>query len=154
MKKFLGRCSCGQVKYSIRKEPIFTHACHCQLCRRSTASAFVINSFIETANFAIESGEVIESPGSAGSGQDHKIHRCPNCYDQIISIYGNSSSLVLLKTSTLDDPSNFPPQAHIFVKRKAEWLELGGEIPQFEEYYDNEKLLSAESFARGKSVGW
>ena len=51
MAKHYGRCSCGEVQYHITDEPMFTHACHCKLCQRYTASAFVVHSIIETENF-------------------------------------------------------------------------------------------------------
>ena len=51
MEKHKGGCSCGDVRYHITDEPLFTHACHCKLCQRYTASAFVVHSLIEASNF-------------------------------------------------------------------------------------------------------
>ena len=60
--------------------------------------------------------------------------------------------LAVLKTTTLDDPNSFPPQAHIFVKSKLKWLELGSTIPKFEEFYDREEVYPKESLERRKKL--
>ena len=41
-----GGCSCGQVRYQITQKPLFTHACHCTDCQRSTGSAFIVHSWV------------------------------------------------------------------------------------------------------------
>ena len=75
MAKHDGRCSCGEVQYHITDEPMFTHACHCKLCQRYTASAFVVHSIIEAENFVFEKGNLITTVGPSGSGSGHSIKR-------------------------------------------------------------------------------
>ena len=41
-----GTCGCGNVKYIIKDEPLFTQACHCKDCKISTGSSFVIHTMI------------------------------------------------------------------------------------------------------------
>ncbi|PZX11848.1 hypothetical protein LX81_03817 [Palleronia aestuarii] len=36
-----GRCLCGAVEIAVRPETAELHACHCEMCRRWTGSAFV-----------------------------------------------------------------------------------------------------------------
>lgn len=38
-----GQCLCGSVQYMITGEPIYSVACHCTKCRRSTGTSFVTN---------------------------------------------------------------------------------------------------------------
>ena len=152
MSEFSGGCSCGEVKYKILDEPFFTHACHCSLCQKYTASAFVIHSPIETTNFVLESGSLTDTPGPSGSGEKHTVMRCKICSDQIFSHIHGNERIVDLKTSALDSPNRFPPQAHIYTKSKLKWLELGGPIPQYLEYYDREKIYPPEGLERRKKV--
>src|SRR5260370_26076799 len=42
-----GGCACGEVRYRLTSEPLFTHCCHCLNCQRQTGNAFVINLLIE-----------------------------------------------------------------------------------------------------------
>ena len=85
MTKHNGECSCGQVQYTLNNDPIFTHACHCTLCQRYSASAFIVHSLMEKTNFSLERGNLIETMGPSGSGKGHTIKRCQTCGDQIYS---------------------------------------------------------------------
>lgn len=150
--RFKGGCSCGELRYTIFEEPMFTHACHCRLCQRYTASAFVVHSPVEMTNFKLDSGELVQTPGPSGSGGGHTINRCKNCCDQIYSHAFNNPKIAVLKTTTLDQPNQFPPQAHIYVQTKLHWVELNDTVPQFDEFYDREEMYSSESLARRKKV--
>ena len=55
---------------------------------------------------------------------------------------------------TFDQPENFLPQAHIFAKSKLSWVSLDVAIPRFGEYYNKEEMLSKDSLARRKAIGW
>jgi hypothetical protein len=52
-----GGCACGEVRYRLTSEPLFTHCCHCLNCQRQTGSAFVINMLIETNRVELLAGE-------------------------------------------------------------------------------------------------
>lgn len=145
---YTGRCSCGEVRYRISRAPIFTHACHCRLCQRSTASAFILHSFIEADHFHLEQGQLKPWDGATGSGKGQKIWRCAHCSDQIFSIYHGKDKRLLLKTASLDDAERFPPEAHIFIARKLDWVTLDDRVPQFDRAYDRQTLFSAESLQR------
>lgn len=152
MVQFTGGCSCGDVRYTILDTPMFTHACHCRHCQIYTASAFVVHSPIETTNFVLNCGDLMETTGPSGSGGGHTIKRCGRCGDQIYSHISNNSKIAVLKTTTLDEANRFPPQAHIYVQSKLNWVELGETIPQFDEFYDREEMYPTESLARRKAV--
>ena len=147
MEKHEGGCSCGDVRYHITDEPMFTHACHCKLCQRYTASAFVVHSRIEASNFVVDRGNLINTVGPSGSGHGHSIKRCERCGDQIYSHFGalGTDQLIVLKTTTLDDAEMFPPLAHIFTKSKLSWVELGTDIPRFEKSYEINEIYSKRS---------
>jgi len=149
-----GGCSCGDVRYHISQEPIFTQACHCRLCQKQTASAFVVRTMIESSNFHLDSGELIRLHGATGSGRGQEVYRCINCKVQIYSIFNNSDVMTFIKTATFDEPDRFPPQAHIFTKSKLNWVNLEGSTPCFDEFYNKEELLSEESLKRRQVIGW
>ncbi len=154
MRLYEGGCSCGRLGYHISNEPIFTQTCHCRLCQRQTALAFVVRTMIESSYFHVDSGEFICVHGQTGSGKGQKVYRCATCKEQIYSIFNDSDATTFLKTATFDEPELFPPQAHIFTKSKLSWVNLHGRIPFFEEYYNKEELVSEDSLARRKAIGW
>ena len=45
-----------------------------------------------------------------------------------------------IRTSSLDEAQNFPPQAHVFTKSKVDWIHLDNKIPSFEIWHDRNKL--------------
>ena len=55
-------------------------------------------------------------------------------------------------TTTLNEPSRFPPQAHIYVRSKLPWVELSGVIPVFEEFYRREDIYTHEGLKRLDSL--
>ena len=55
---------------------------------------------------------------------------------------------------TFDEPERFPAQPQIFTKSKLSWINLDGAIPPSEEYYNKEEMLSKDSLARRKAIGW
>ena len=150
MTKYNGKCSCGQVGYTLKNDPIFTHACHCSLCQRYTASAFILHSLMETSNFTLINGSLSETVGPSGSGKGHVIKRCPNCGDQIYSHFMGLNNLLVLKTTTLSDANELPPQAHVFLDSKLEWLKLSDDIPKFDKFYRREEIYSDDSLKRMK----
>ena len=46
MESLKGSCACGEVNYTITNKPLFTQACHCKDCKKSTGSSFVIHTMI------------------------------------------------------------------------------------------------------------
>ena len=46
-----GGCACGEVRYRVTSDPLFTHCCHCLNCQRQTGSAFVINVLIGATTY-------------------------------------------------------------------------------------------------------
>ena len=131
-----GGCSCGQVRFELRGKPMFTHACHCHLCQQSTGSAFILHSLIEGDLFELTSGKLADFEGPSGSGRRHIVKRCSRCGDPIVSYFGETEHVAVVKTGALDDPNTFPPEAHIFVNTKLSWIKLTDKMPQFEGFYD------------------
>ena len=35
-----GSCTCGEVKFEVKGDPVRIHNCHCKLCQRVTGSSF------------------------------------------------------------------------------------------------------------------
>ena len=48
-----GTCGCGNVKYKIIDKPLFTQACHCKDCKKSTGSSFVIHTMVLENDFQV-----------------------------------------------------------------------------------------------------
>src|SRR5438445_8934080 len=82
-----GGCACGEVRYRLASEPLFTHCCHCLNCQRQTGSAFVINLLIEADRVELFAGEPQPVDVPRGGGKKQRIFRCPICRVAVFSRY-------------------------------------------------------------------
>jgi hypothetical protein len=146
-----GGCACGEVRYRLTSEPLFTNCCHCLNCQRQTGSAFVINVLIETDRVELLAGEpqAVDVPRDDGSTQ--RIFRCPTCQVAVFSQY-TRPEVRYVRAGTLDQPSSVAPDAHIFTRSKLSWITLPDSAPAFEIYYDMEELWPAGSRERIKAI--
>jgi hypothetical protein len=146
-----GGCACGAVRYRLGSAPMFVNCCHCTWCQRETGSAFVINALIETDRLAV-TGEMLAVATPSESETPQIIHRCPTCHVALWSHYGGRTSIAFVRAGTLDKPNPVKPDAHIFTRSKLPWVNLKGDAPAFEIFYEMKKLWPAESQARRKAA--
>jgi hypothetical protein len=146
-----GGCSCGEVRYRLTSEPLFTHCCHCLSCQRQTGSAFVINLLIEADRVELLAGapQPVDVPRDDGSTQ--RIFRCPTCQVAVYSQY-TLPEVLFVRGGTLDDPSRVAPDVHIYTRSKLSWVALPESVPAFEVYYDTKALWPRASLERLKAV--
>jgi hypothetical protein len=146
-----GGCACGEVRYRLMSEPLFTHCCHCLNCQRQTGSAFVINLLIEADRVELLGREpqAIDVPRDDGSKQ--RIFRCPSCQVAVYSEYGRPE-VRFIRAGTLDEPRDVTPDVHIFAKSKVNWVTLPESVPAVEIYYDRNELWPADSLRRLEAV--
>jgi hypothetical protein len=150
--RFEGGCICGGVRYALTSRPMFINACHCRDCQRQTGGPFAINALIETDRIDIVEGEPVCVPQPSPSGRGHDIYRCPKCQGAVWSDYGHRPALRFVRVSTLDDPTAFKPDAHIFTRSKLPWVTLSPDIPAFDVFYDLKTQWPPESLARRRAI--
>tara|TARA_R110002110_G_scaffold10551_2_gene51951 strand:- start:133 stop:615 length:483 start_codon:yes stop_codon:yes gene_type:complete len=144
-----GRCTCGQVHYTMHRQPMFVHCCHCSWCQRETGSAFAINALIESDQLRITKGaiEQIETPSNSGSGQ--VVVRCPRCEVALWSHYGAAKEKVaFVRVGTLNNPNLCPPDIHIYTSTQQDWIELGDTAVKVDEFYRRSEYWPAQSLER------
>ena len=147
-KKLFGSCACGDVEYFINDNPLFTQACHCKDCKKSTGSSFVIHTMIFEDDLVVK-GKVSSTELPTGSGKGYRAFFCINCGVYLYCIYNVAKGRVAIRSSTLKIP--FPPQAHIFTKYKDPWIEILNKDICYETTYNREKTWPKESLMRLKS---
>lgn len=144
-----GGCACGLVRYRLSAPPLFVHGCHCHHCQRETGSAFAWNGMIESDRIEVTRGTpaLFELPTASGKGQT--VRRCPDCGVALWSTYGGPGPLVsFVRIGTLDDPTAFPPKAHMFADCMTDWFVAQAGIPLSPAYYDRASLWPEESLKR------
>jgi hypothetical protein len=146
-----GGCSCGEVRYRLTSEPLFTHCCHCLNCQRQTGSAFVVNALIEADRVELLAGEPQPVDVPRGGGKKQRIFRCPACEIAVYSRY-TRATILFVRGGTLDDPSQVTPDVHIYTRSKLSWVALPDSVPAFATYYDTKKLWPAASLDRLEAI--
>jgi hypothetical protein len=148
-----GGCDCRQVRYRLRRRPLFVHCCHCSWCQRESGASFALNALIEADQVELLNGEPdwVDTPSASGKGQ--QIARCPTCRIALWSYYSGAGPLMrFVRVGTLDQAAQYPPDIHIYTSTKQPWLVLTPGAPAVPEYYDREKFWPAASLARRKAL--
>lgn len=148
-----GRCACGREHYKINEEPLFTHACHCTDCQRTTGSAFVVHLVVAEVDFEIE-GETRMSTIATGSGAGCDLHFCTQCGTYIWCRYRyHQVPVIAVRGGTLDDTSAVSPQVHIFTRSKQPWVRLPDDVPAYEEACGREGVWPETSVSKYNLLG-
>lgn len=151
-----GHCTCGEVRYRLKREPIVVHCCHCRWCQRETGSAFVINAVIETDHVELLAGEPerIDLPSASGRGQ--QVQRCPTCGVDLWSHFGGAGDqAAFVRVGTMDDPDACPPDVHIYTDSKQPWVILPEDAEQFAQFYSGKdvvRIYGEEGAARWREL--
>ena len=142
-----GSCGCGKVEYTITDKPLFTQACHCKNCKKSTGSSFVIHTMVFEEDFFLK-GDVSSTQLPTGSGKGYRAYFCNNCGVYLYCKYKVAVGRIAVRSATLDNPIS--PQAHIYVKDKDPWIDITNKKICFDTMYDREKIWPNESLKRLK----
>ena len=117
----LGSCLCGQVKISVRGDPIRIGLCHCTDCRKESGSAFTFYGIWPSSQFA-HTGDVSQFKGR---------HFCPRCGSRLFSVEEQEAEIKLGVLAHV--PTDFTPSYELWVKRRESWLRPIERAQQYEE---------------------
>jgi hypothetical protein len=146
-----GGCTCGNVRYRLNGKPLIVHACHCTWCQRETGTAHAWNALYEADRVVHLKAEpeIVDTPSASGKGQ--RIARCPKCKVSVWSNYPQAGPAVrFLRVGTMDDPSQCPPDIHIFTSSKQPWVTFGPKERVVAEFYSLDEVWSDEAKERRK----
>ncbi|WPE23292.1 GFA family protein [Shinella zoogloeoides] len=116
-----GQCLCGQVRLSVRGEPLRIGICHCTDCRQESGSAFTFYGIWPAGQFEY-SGDVANFQGRC---------YCPHCGGRLFSLDEREAEV---KLGTLPEaPTPFTPSYELWVKRREPWLRPIEGAAQYEE---------------------
>lgn len=126
MEKYEGGCLCRAVRYRADAAPINERVCHCRLCQKAIGAAFNARVLFRIDDVTIE-GPL----ATVNSSPDLKRGYCPHCGTTMFS-RRDAAGIIGITSGSLDDPSFFKPQMHIFTASKQAWLQLDDGLPQYE----------------------
>ncbi len=120
-----GGCLCGQVRYSVPREPLATVICHCRNCQKQAASAFSVVTVFPRDALSL-AGELKTYEDRGTSGQVVYRQFCPDCGSPVLTDTeaARGQGIIFVKGGTLDEVEDLKPTTHYWVRRAHPWLTL------------------------------
>lgn len=116
-----GGCRCGQVRFSVRGDPLITMACHCLGCQRMTGSAFSLSSLHANDSFEITAGEPVL--GGLRGGTRHYF--CGTCMSWLFTRPEGMDAFVNIRATLMDDARSYRPFVETQTAEKLPWAVTG-----------------------------
>ena len=142
MPKFHGGCLCGGVRYQVESAPLAGFSCHCRDCQYLSGGAEANVVVVPQAAFSMNAGKCQIYRSTAASGADVWRSFCPICGTPLFAGSEIHPEVIAIKAGTLDDPSIFQRQAHIWVGSAPDWHLIDPGLPRAE---SNPDLPNASS---------
>ena len=129
---FTGGCACGAIRYECNAEPTAMFNCHCRDCQRATGTAFSAVVYVPAKAFKITKGAPRYYSTSSGAVGHNKRGFCADCGSRLFG--GGTDEGQGINAASLDDPTLFKPQMHIWTSDAQPWDQMGPKLPKFETY--------------------
>jgi hypothetical protein len=116
MRKLAGGCNCGKVTFQVEGDPVRVGICHCEICRKSTGSAFNF--------FAVWNSKNVTIVGDTESwihSTDHR-HFCPTCGSSLYGVVHGNDEIEISAGAFDNGPSDLLPTYELWVHRRERWL--------------------------------
>ncbi len=139
-----GGCQCESLRFDLLARPLFTHACHCLICRRRSGTAFSLSTTVLRSDLRVTSGDLKSKSISPRT----TVYLCDACDTAMFSESIRFASTYIVRGGTFDEAAVVEPGAHIWVKRKHPWIVLPVGVPQFLEDYDINTTWPREALDR------
>lgn len=123
-----GSCLCGRIRYRYDGEIDEIYMCHCSQCQKAQGTAFVAVAPIRSERFEIVQGREYLKEFRATPNKARVF--CAECGSPLYSARDDLPEVKRLRIGTLETPIQASKKYHIFVSSKANWYDIGDDIPQ------------------------
>jgi hypothetical protein len=114
----LGGCQCGAVRYELGGGARTLYVCHCNECRKQSASAFGISVVVARSAFRLTRGTPRFWSRPTDSGHWLDCAFCPDCGSRLWHGRRGDSAMLSIKGGSLDTPVDLRDAIHIWTGRK------------------------------------
>ena len=121
-----GSCLCRQVEYEIRGPIGPLSHCHCSMCRKAHGAAFGTYGRVRWQDFRFTRGEEAVRKYASSPRIDRTF--CGHC-GSTLQFVREGKPYFGLAVGTLDDDPGARPELEIWVRDRAPWWELHGDLP-------------------------
>jgi len=113
-----GGCQCGAVRYELTGPVLKVYVCHCNECRKQSASAFGISVFVPRDALRVTRGTPRWWSRPTDSGRVVDCAFCPDCGSRLWHQRAAMADFATVKAGSLDEPVDISDAVHIWTARK------------------------------------
>lgn len=124
-KALSGQCLCGAVRYEVSGPLSPPHACHCAQCRRQSGH-HTATTHVRRQDFSLTSDRGLKWYRSSALAERGF---CAECGSSLF--WDDGGEDVYLSMGSLDQPTGLTLASHIFVDEKADYYDMGDDLPKF-----------------------
>jgi hypothetical protein len=121
-----GGCFCRAVRYRVDGTPWHVTHCHCTMCRRLSAAAFVTWATVRTEDYVIVRG----APTRLASSDRADRTFCARCGTPLTFQLHASPDELDVTVCSLDDPEALMPEDHTQTATALSWIRLADGLPR------------------------
>ena len=121
-----GRCLCGMISFEYDGPENWRAHCHCESCRRQTASPFTTFMGVPDGSWRWTGAEPAVYHSSPG------VRRlfCPNCGAPVAYEADQHPDEIHFYAALLDDHESFEPRGHVHWDERVAWINLTDDLPK------------------------
>ena len=112
-----GHCLCGAIRFTAAPPFNWVLHCHCESCRRATASP--MTTFVSVPNAQLHWGA---TPALYCSSRGVARQFCPTCGSPVSYAVADKPDETHIYAALLDDPEAVTPEGHDFVEDAIGWM--------------------------------
>lgn len=114
----VGGCFCGNIRYEIDDGKYKVGNCHCTMCRRCHAAAFVTWLVIPSDHFRLVKGKTKRLDSSSHGHREF----CGECGSHLTCETSEYPGIVDVTLGSLDEPDDFEPMGGVYTDTKLHWV--------------------------------
>jgi len=126
VKKLVGSCMCGSVRYEIRGDPRDVVACHCIECRKSSGH-FTAATATKPENLILLSHRFLKWYRSSSTAQRGFCSHCGST----LFWKPNSGDRISIYVGAIDGETRLSLKSHIYVNEKGDYYVIDDGADQF-----------------------
>lgn len=112
-----GGCQCGSIRYELTGEALELYVCHCNECRKQSASAFGVSVVVPRTAFHLTQGAPRFWSRATDTGHMLECAFCPDCGSRLWHQRSGEADTISVKGGSLDAPVDLRSAVHIWTSR-------------------------------------
>lgn len=132
--KIFGGCLCGKIRYFVKSSPTRSMICHCETCRKSSASPVVAWVSFTLKDLIYEKDKPKEYKSSVSVVRTF----CSSCGTPLTYFHSSRPNEIDVTACSLDSPELFPPTHHSWMVDDLNWIHFDDDLPKYQKTSSDE----------------